>query len=694
MTPYTIERLYPGKLKISSYIFKHLHHPEDAIRAYFSRFTGVKKVRYYKNAGRLVIEYDPEDFDLIEFINTLENTKREILLEDISKEKVSQPARESSSRWLAITSLGFIPYLLRGVIPNYALAGITLICAKPLFEKFLRSLRSKNLDVHFLDSSAVVLASLTGNPLSAHTMVFLLALGDYLAERVEKKAYSQIEKLFSYREDRAWLVTGNGQAVRVKAMDLKEGDLVVVYAGEKVPADGSVEEGEALINQASLTGESNPVHKKKGDKVYAGTYLEDGKIYVRVESAGENTTIAKIARIVEESIKEPINIQRRAEEFANRFVLPTVALALGSYLSTGQLSRLSSTLIIDYHTGVHLTTPLAVLSAVAHASSFGILIKSGSKLETLSRTDTFVLDKTGTLTVGSPSIEDVVGIELPDEEVLLYAASLDQRITHPVAKAIVKLAQSNGMELIPRENSQYHIGMGIEGELQGTRFMLGSTRFMQKKKVKIGQEIRQLVDKFHSEAKSVLYLVREKTIVGLLTFRDPIREEAKDVVAQLKKMGKRVVLCTGDNEGVAKYMAQMLGIDEYYARVFPAEKAQLVQRLQQEGRVVAFVGDGVNDSPALSVANVGISLRSGTDIAIEVADIVIGDSLWHLVDVIDIAHETLSKLRNIYALNTLFNTVGLMGAVSGLAGPGLSTLINNGSTLLLGLYATKKPKRR
>nr|WP_041309786.1 HAD-IC family P-type ATPase [Hydrogenobacter thermophilus] len=352
-------------------------------------------------------------------------------------------------------------------------------------------------------------------------------------------------------------------------------------------------------------------------------------------------------------------------------MLPTVSLALGSYLSTGQLSRLSSTLIIDYHTGVYLTTPLAVLSAVAHASSFGILIKSGSKLETLSRTDTFVLDKTGTLTVGSPSIEDVVGIELPEEKVLLYAASLDQRIIHPVAKAMVKLAQSNGMELIPRENSQYHIGMGIEGELEGIRFMLGSTRFMQKKKIKIGQEIRQLVDKFHSEAKSVLYLVREKTIVGLLTFRDPIREEAKDVVAQLKKMDKRVVLCTGDNEGVAKYMAQMLGIDEYYARVFPAEKAQLVQRLQQEGRVVAFVGYGVNDSPALSVANVGISLRSGTDIAIEVADIVIGDSLWHLVDVIDIAHKTLSKLRNIYALNTLFNTVGLMGAVSGLAGPSL-----------------------
>jgi Cu2+-exporting ATPase len=240
------------------------------------------------------------------------------------------------------------------------------------------------------------------------------------------------------------------------------------------------------------------------------------------------------------------------------------------------------------------------------------------------------------------------------------------------------------------ENSKYHIGLGIEGEIEGQKFMLGSTRFMQSRRIRISQEIKGLVDKFHSEAKSVLYLVKDRKIVGLLTFRDPLREEAKDVVADLKRKGKRVVLCTGDNEGIASHMARELGIEEFYARVFPAEKAWVVEKLKSQGRVVAFVGDGVNDSPALTSADVGISLRSGTDIAIEVADIVIGDSLWHLLDVVDIAQETMERLKKVYRLNNLINTAGLLGSALGLIGPSVSTLINNGATLLLGLYSIKR----
>ncbi len=272
---------------------------------------------------------------------------------------------------------------------------------------------------------------------------------------------------------------------------------------------------------------------------------------------------------------------------------------------------------------------------------------------------------------------------------LLYSASLEQRITHPVARAIVRLAEERGLRLLPRENSKYHIGLGIEGEIEGQKFMLGSTRFMQSKRIRISQEIKGLVDKFHSEAKSVLYLVKDKRIVGLLTFRDPLREEAKDVVAELKRRGKRVVLCTGDNEGIASYIARELGIEEFYARVFPAEKAKVVEKLKSQGSVVAFVGDGVNDSPALTSADVGISLRSGTDIAIEVADIVIGDSLWHLLDMVDIAQETMERLKRVYRLNNLINTAGLLGSALGLIGPSVSTLINNGATLLLGLYSIK-----
>lgn len=690
MIPYRIERLSPGKITLSSYLFAYLHHPKESVESFFSRFNGVKKVRFYPKRGRLTLEYDTNTFDLIDFINTLQSTSRELLLEDIAREKPQKPKESKATKFLVLSTLGFIPYLARGVLPTYLLAGVTLLCAKPLFEKLLGSLKKKKIDVHLLDSSAVLLATFTGSPLSAHTMVFLLNLGDYLSEKIEKKAYSKIEKLFSYKETTAWLVVEEGQAIKVKAQDLKQGDLIVVYAGEKIPADGVVQKGEALVNQASLTGESNPVHKKEGDKVYAGTYIEDGKLYIKVESAGEDTVVAKIARMVEENLKEPIGVQKRAEEFANRFVLPTFVAGFASYALSGQPSRLTSTLIIDYHTGVHLSTPLTILSAVASASEYGILVKSGSKLEALAKADTFVFDKTGTLTVGSPVIEDLVGIELSEEEVLLYAASLEQRITHPVAKAIVKLAQEKNLELLPREDSKYYIGMGIEGKLDHNKFILGSTRFMQEKGIRISAEVKELVDRFHSEAKSVLYLVRGKKVVGLITFRDPLREEAKDVVAELLRRGKRVILCTGDNEGIASYTARKLGIQEYYARAFPEEKAKIVQRIKEEGRVVAFVGDGVNDSPALSNAHVGISLRSGTDIAIEVADVVIGDSLWHLIDALRIAEGTIERLRKIYAINSLVNTVGLVGSFTGLFGPTLSTLINNGSTLLLSLYSIKK----
>ncbi len=693
--PYQIERLAPGRIKLFSFLFRHLHHPKETVEGYFARFKGVKRASYSRVSGKLTLEYDPNTFDLVDFLSRLEETSREVFLEDLSRERPKEAKEKTEAqRWLTLATLGFIPYLLRGMVPNPVLAGVTLLLAKPIFRKALNSLREKKLDVHFLDSSAILLAGLSGSPFSAHTVVFLLALGDYLSERVERKAYAQIEKLFSYREDMAWLITGNGQALRVRAIELKKGDLIAVYAGEKIPADGVVYDGEALVNQASLTGESNPVHKKVGDKVYAGTFLEEGKLYVQVESVGEETVVAKVVHIIEESVKEPIGLQKKAEETANRFVAPTIGLGLVSLALSGQPNRLTSTLIIDYHTGVHLTTPITILSHVAHLSRFGILVKSGSKLERLSKVDIFVMDKTGTLTIGSPKIEDLVGLEASEEEVLLYSASLEQRLTHPVARAILKLAQERGMELLPRENSQYHIGLGIEGDIEGVKYLLGSTRLMQRKRIKIDPQVRELVDRYHSEAKSVLYLVRNRKIIGLVTFRDPLREEAKDVIAELKRRGKRVILCTGDNEGIAGYIARELGIDEYYSRVFPAEKAQIVERLKKDGRVVSFVGDGVNDSPALSVSDVGISLRSGTDIAIEVADVVIGDSLWHLVDVMDGAESAIERLRLIYGTNSLINTVGLIGSAVGLVSPTLSALINNGTTVLLSLFAIKKPKRR
>ncbi|MDW8237728.1 MAG: heavy metal translocating P-type ATPase, partial [Aquificaceae bacterium] len=682
MTKFTIERLSNRSLKLHSYIFEHLQHPEESIREHFSRFGEIRELKYYPHSGKVRIDFD-ESFDLTGFLNYIQETSRELLLKELSQLKLSKRERQSSLKELLMTTAGFLPYLFRGSIPGTVLSGITLFMARGIIKKAIASLKRSDLDVHVLDASAIVMSCFSGSPLSAQVMVFLLNLGDYLSSLVESKAYEKIEKLFSYKEDMAWKIAEDGQVIRVKAIDLSKGELIAVYAGEKIPVDGVVKEGDALVNQASLTGESNPVHKKAGDKVYAGTFVEDGKLYINVEEVGENTVVAKIARIVEESIKEPINLQQKAHDFANKFVVPTIGLGLGAWVISRNTSRLSSALIIDFHTGVHLTTPLTVLSGIAKASELGILIKSGSKLEALSKVDMFVMDKTGTLTVGNPVIEDVVGLEISEEEVLRYSASLEQRITHPVARAILKLAESRSIELLQRENSQYHIGLGIEANINDEKFMLGSTRFMNKKHVKISQEVRKLVDKFHSEAKSVLYLVKDKKIVGLLTFKDPLREEAKDVVSELKKRGKEVILCTGDNEGIASYISKQLGLSKFYARVFPAEKAKVVSELKAAGNVVAFVGDGVNDSPALSCSDVGISLKSGTDIAIDVADIVIGDSLWHLVDALDISTHTMKKLKRTYFVNTLLNMAGLIGAVSGLSGPSISTLLNNGATIAL-----------
>ncbi|MFN3813622.1 MAG: heavy metal translocating P-type ATPase [Aquificaceae bacterium] len=687
--PYKIKRLSRGKITVSSYLFRHPGLGKDTLERYFLGFNGVMKARCRKSSGSLSLEYNPDTFDLIEFINFLQNSSLELFLEELSKRNVKEEQTKKTN-WLFFTLAGFVPYIFRSFLPNPLLSSITLSLSFPVFKKAFSSLKARRLDVHFLDSAAILTSALSGNPLTSHIMIFLLSVGDYMEDKIEKKAYSQIEKLLSYEEDNAWLVVDNGQGVRVKAKDLKREDLIVVYAGEKISADGRVEEGEALVNQASLTGEFNPVLKKVGDKVYAGTFVEDGKLYVRVEEVGSETVLAKIVNIIENSIKDPISIQEKAERLANRFVTPTLLLGCVSYLASGQTSRLTATLIMDYHTSIHLATPLSIMFHIAQAAKLGILIKSGSKLEALSRVDTIVMDKTGTLTVGRPRIVDIVSFDMEKDEVLLYGASLEQRITHPVARAFLTLANERGIELIPREDSKYHIGLGVEGYLNGVPFMLGSTRFMKKKRIKINQEIKDTVDKFHSESKSVLYLVKERKVVGLFTFTDPLREEAANVVKELEKRNKKVVLCTGDNDGVTKYIAAKLGIVEYYSRTFPEEKAQIVQRMRKEGRVVAFVGDGVNDSPALSSSDVGISLRGGTDIAIELADIVIGDNLWYLLDAIDIADKAMSKLRRIYQANAFTNTLGLLGSVLGLFSPSISTLINNGTTVLLGFYAIKK----
>lgn len=694
--PYTINSFLSGRLQIKSEFFKYIHVSEFTIENYFKNyFKGVKKVKVSKKTGRLTLEYDKESFNPIGFFEFLNNISSETILEILSNAEngflkpKKQEEEGNAKKWFLLNSSAFGLFLFRASIPANILTGITLALAIPVFKKALNSIRERKIDVHLLDSSAIALSAIQGNPLSSLLMTWLLSLGDLIEEKTQGTAHKAIEELLNYKNEEAWLVIDDGQAVRVPVEKIKKGDKIVVYTGEKITVDGIVEEGEALVNQASLTGESNPVLKKKGDKVYAGTFVEDGKLYIIAEKVGDETALAKIVHIIEESASQPIETQKKAEEVANKAVIPTLIAAGTVYGLTGNINRATSTLIIDYHTGIHVSIPVSVMSHMTLAAKRGILFKSGRHLEILHKVDTVVFDKTGTLTVGHPEITEIVTYKVSETELLQIAASLEQRLTHPVAKSIVNYAIEKGIELLPREDSKYHMGLGVEAKINGEKYYIGSTRFMEHIGIKIPQKAVEDRERMHEDGESVLYVVKGKTILGLIGFSDPPRPESKKVVEILHKMGREVILCTGDNIGAAALIAKKLGIKRFYARAFPDEKAKIIKELKKEGRTVAFLGDGVNDSPALSVADVGISIRSGADIAIEVADVVINNNLCNLIEAFKIADLSLENIEQNIKINTTANTIGLLGAIFGIFNPVTATIINNGTTVLLGLNALK-----
>ncbi|MFN4307943.1 heavy metal translocating P-type ATPase [Sulfurihydrogenibium azorense] len=695
--PYKIKEIKPGKVKIYSEVFKHISVSDKAFENYFSTFKGVSKVVSKKAAGLLTLYYNPNEFDLLGFYDLLNNGDREMILSLLSsngnhtdvKEKEEEKDIFSPTTWFKLNTLAFATLLFRSALPGGLFTALTLGLGSQVFLKGFRSLRKGKIDVHLLDSSAILLSSLQGNHLSSLLMTWLLSLGDVIQEKTEKRAHIEIERLLNYKEDKAFVVVDENTVLEKPITEVKKGDVVVVYDGQKITVDGVVIEGDALVNQASLTGESNPVHKKVGDAVYAGTFVEDGKLYIKTEKVGDETALAKIVRIIEEAANQPIQAQLKAEEMANKFVIPTFVLGGASYLLTRDINRLTSTLIIDYHTGIHVSTPLSIMSHMALAARHGILFKSGRHLELLHKVDTIVFDKTGTLTIGHPEVTEIITFGISEEEAIQIAASLEQRITHPVAKSIVSLAIKKGIDILPRKDSEYHIGIGIEGYINDTYYLLGSTRFMEKKKIKISKKIKEVVDQLHEKGESVLYLVKESKIIALLGISDPIKPESRDVINILHKMKREVILCTGDNEGAAEKVAKALGIKRFYARAFPDEKAKIIKKLKSEGRTVAFLGDGVNDAPALSVADIGISIRSGADIAIEVADVVINNNLYHLVDAIKLSDEAIKNVYQNFKINTVMNTVGLVGSVMGIFSPVVSTIINNGTSVLMGVNAIK-----
>lgn len=679
-----------GRIRVNSFYLKYLDVSQEAIEEFIKSQDGIIDAKLNKTTGSLSISYDPNKIYIEEFLELINNTPIDVILGILKSYKTKATPKEEKPSKLRMM-LGAVGGLLSltPIFPNTFVKAIAIFGSIPSFKSAATNLLKGKLSYQLLDSLALGITIQRNMLLSANIMNLFIGLGDYLEDKLNQKARASIEDLLNVDGETAY-IEKEGTKVEVPIEEISIGDIVVVYAGGRIPVDGIVHEGKAVVNESVLTGEDKPVLKDVGAKVYAGTNVVDGKIYIKVEQKGADTIISKIAYMVESYMDQKPAIYDRFNKLADATVLPILSIGLANQLITRNLAKTSSILTIDYNTNLRVSIPIAVASSISKASNHGVLIKGGRSLEALSNINCIVMDKTGTITKGEPVITDIIPLEenLSQEELLKIAASLEQRLKHPIADAIVNLARQKNLELYEREDSDYDIGLGISAKLENEEYKLGSSRYMANHKISIPKHVKDLVKEKHDEGKTVLYLAKGKKILGLIAFKDTIREEAKEVIQKLTNMNIKIVMLTGDNEEVAQAIAKEVSIKEFRARVSPEEKAKYVEQLKKEGYKVAMVGDGVNDSVALSAADIGIAMGDGSQVAIDVADVVlVKEDLNLIYKAIKLSKDTMKVVNNNIKFNFAINTLGMAIGILGSGNPAFSVMINNGSTILSALYS-------
>ncbi|ALA61099.1 heavy metal translocating P-type ATPase [Nitrospira moscoviensis] len=578
-------------------------------------------------------------------------------------------------------ALGLLCEPLAPVLVPLLLAGSALPMLKRAYEALAKEGR---LTVDVLDASATALLGLQGRFSMATFMVWLINLGDYIRDATVSQAKAAVESVLSYQESYAWVVKGR-RKVKLPVPNIAVGDTVIVYPGDRIPVDGVVLSGKATVDQRALTGESLPVEKEAGASVYAATVIHDGKLYIRASRVGDQTEAAKIVRLVEGAPAHETAIQNYAERWANDLVPYSFMGAGARGLMAGGASAAASVLVIDYGTGIRIAAPTAVLATMTKAVRQGILFKGGRALEQLAAVDAVVLDKTGTLTTGRPEVTEVRAYgNAGRDKVLALAAAAEQRLNHPVAQAIVRAATDAKLAVPSRKSSDYSIGLGVTSHVNGYVVHVGCTRYMKKLGIDVPDDAQRDLARFGEQAVSPVCVAMDHRVIGLIGYADQIRSEAASVVQSLRDLGvKEIVMLTGDHPDVAAHVAKHVGITRYAADVLPERKLEEVKSLQQRGYRVAFIGDGINDSPALAHADIGIAVKGGADVAQDTAHVVLlnGD-LAHIPLAIQLAREAVDLIHENWNIIAVPNTVALALACFGVLGPGAATLLSNGSAIL------------
>ena len=681
-----VEHEIKGRIRFSTNLGRLNPEQADCLLYYLLSLPGVKSAKVYERSGDGVIFYQGERRELLKRIAGFSPESEAVkkLVPECTSRRLNVEYRER------LISRFVNRAVFNTLVPAPVRAVWTCIKAVRYVAAGLHCVLRRKLEVPVLDATAITVSLIRRDFKTASSVMFLLGVGELMEEWTHKKSVADLAGSMALNVDKVWLKREEGD-VQIPIHQVQEGDLIRVAVGSMIPLDGIVTEGEAMVNQASLTGESIPVKKGPESSVYAGTVLEEGDLVIRVKQAAGSTRYEKIIRMLEESEKLKSSMESRAEHLADRLVPYSFLGTVAAYLITRNPMKAVSILMVDFSCALKLSMPVAVLSAMRECSEHQITVKGGKFLEALAEADTLVFDKTGTLTKAEPKVRQVVTFGGRDRsDMLRLAACLEEHFPHSIANAVVRQAE---LENLKHEEMHakvsYVIAHGIASEVGDEEVQIGSRHFI----FEDGQCTvpPQEQEKFESlpEDCSLLYLAIGRELAAVICIEDPLREEASEVVSRLKKLGiRKVVMMTGDSERTARAIARRVGVDEYHSEVLPEDKAAYVQAEQAAGRRVVMIGDGINDSPALSAADAGIAISEGAQLAREIADITISqDNLYGLVTLKEISSLLVKRIHSNYRFVLGFNSGLLVLGLLGVLAPGTSAFLHNMSTLGIGLHS-------
>ena len=682
---FRIKHEIEGRIRIEAVQNRMTFEQADTLQYYLDDLPFVKSASVQERTQSVTVCYDGDREQVLEALKAFsyEDVKVPEAYFQSSGRKLNREYWEklvSHVTWRGI-QVFFIPYPIRGII--------TAVKSVKYIKLGIMTLAKRKIEVPVLDATAIAVSMIRGDLKTAGSIMFLLGIGEILEEWTHKKSVDDLARSMSLNVGNVWLCRDGEEDIMVPSSDVEEGDLVRVYMGTVVPFDGTVVSGEAMVNQASLTGESLAVRRAEGASVYAGTIIEEGELVIRVNETSGGSKYEKIAAMIEETEKLKSSVEGKAAHLADKLVPYTLLGTVLVWALTRNVTKALSVLMVDFAWALKLAMPVSVLSAMREAGNHNITVKGGKYMEAMAEADTIIFDKTGTLTKARPVVADVIsfGDREPDE-LLRIAACLEEHFPHSMAKAVVNAAKEKGLEHEELHSDvEYIVAHGISTMINGKKAIIGSYHFIfDDEECIVDERFEGRFDSLSSEY-SHLYMAIEGKLEAVICIHDPLREEAAETIRNLKAAGiKKVVMMTGDSDKTARAIAAKAGVDEYYAEVLPEDKARFVEQEKQNGSKVIMIGDGINDSPALSAADVGIAISDGAEIAREIADITIAaDDLGEIVVLKELSVKLMERIHRNYRRIVGINGGLILLGVSGVVQPTTSALIHNISTLGISL---------